>query len=79
MQFAYEKKMFKINEVAEEFNVNPNVLRFYEKKKLLTPARNDNGYRMYSIEDILQFNNCRSRRNSRKGHRFIEAWNTLKI
>jgi hypothetical protein len=35
MQFAYEKKMFKINEVAEEFNVNPNVLRFYEKKKLL--------------------------------------------
>ncbi len=55
MQFAYEKKMFKINEVAEEFNVNPNVLRFYEKKKLLTPVRNDNGYRMYSIEDILQF------------------------
>lgn len=55
MQSVFDNNMFKINEVAEEFNVNPNVLRFYEKKKLLTPKRNDNGYRMYSIEDMLQF------------------------
>lgn len=54
MQSVYNN-MYKINEVAEEFNVNPNVLRFYEKKKLLNPSRNDNGYRMYTIEDILQF------------------------
>ena len=55
MQSVFDNNMFKINQVAEEFNVNPNVLRFYEKKKLLTPKRNDNGYRMYSIEDMLQF------------------------
>lgn len=47
--------MYKVNEVAEKFNVNPNVLRFYEKKKLLTPARDENGYRSYSVEDMLKF------------------------
>lgn len=47
--------MYKIKEAAKKFNVNTNVLRFYEKKKLLNPKRDDNGYRMYSFEDLLTF------------------------
>lgn len=47
--------MYKVNEVAQKFNVNPNILRFYEKKKLLAPARDENGYRSYSVEDMLRF------------------------
>lgn len=46
--------MYKINEAAEKFNVNPNVLRFYEKKHLINPVRDNNGYRMYTVEDMLK-------------------------
>lgn len=55
MNSFFRDNMFRINEVAEKFKVNTNILRFYEKKKLLTPSRDDNGYRMYSLEDMLQF------------------------
>ena len=55
LQSSLKTNMFKINEIAEAFHVNPNVLRFYEKKKLLIPKRDNNGYRLYSMEDMLQF------------------------
>jgi putative AdoMet-dependent methyltransferase len=46
--------MYKIKEAAERFQINPNVLRFYEKKKLIMPERDVNGYRLYSTEDIAR-------------------------
>lgn len=46
--------MYKINEVAKQFSIKTNVLRFYEKKGLIQPGRNENEYRLYSIEDIAK-------------------------
>ena len=41
--------MFKINEAADMLHVNPNALRFYEKKGIIAPHRDENNYRMYTI------------------------------
>jgi putative AdoMet-dependent methyltransferase len=46
--------MYSIKVVANRFNINPNKLRFYEKKGLIKPKRNiDNGYRTYTDEDLM--------------------------
>ena len=46
--------MLKIGQVAEMLNMSSDSLKFYEDKKLLFPKRNeDNGYREYSVLDIL--------------------------
>jgi DNA-binding transcriptional MerR regulator len=42
----------KINEVEQLLDITKPNIRFYEKKGLLSPARNQNGYREYSEEDI---------------------------
>lgn len=42
----------KIKEAAKRVGVNGNVLRFYEDKGLLHPARDDNGYRHYREDDL---------------------------
>ena len=34
--------MLKINEAAKMLHVNPNALRFYEKKGVLVPHRDEN-------------------------------------
>lgn len=46
--------MLKIKEAAERLHMNPNTLRFYEKKGLVTPYRDGNGYRMYTEGDIAR-------------------------
>ena len=47
-------RMLKIGQVAEMLNMSSDSLKFYEDKKLLFPQRNeDNGYREYSVLDIL--------------------------
>ena len=43
--------MLKINEAAKMLHVNPNALRFYEKKGVLVPHRDENGYRLYTMDD----------------------------
>ena len=43
--------MFKINEAADMLHVNPNALRFYEKKGIIAPHRDENNYRMYTMDD----------------------------
>jgi len=46
---------YTIKNLADLFQINPNKIRFYEKKKLLTPQRNpENDYRLYSQGDILR-------------------------
>lgn len=43
---------YTIGEVAELLQVSRDTLRFYEKKKLVSPKKGENGYRYYSEEDI---------------------------
>lgn len=44
--------MYRIKETAEKIGIEPNAIRFYEKKKLITPKRSKNNYREYTPEDI---------------------------
>ena len=46
--------MLKINEAAKMLHVNPNALRFYEKKGVLVPHRDENGYRLYTMDDVAR-------------------------
>ncbi|RVU53952.1 MerR family transcriptional regulator [Anaerosphaera multitolerans] len=50
------KKQFKINEVSRLFNIGPDSLRYYEKIGLLNPKRDQNNYRIYSLNEIYQLN-----------------------
>lgn len=44
----------RIGHVAKLFNIKEETLRYYEKEGFLTPVKNpDNGYRQYSLADIL--------------------------
>lgn len=43
---------YTIGEVADLLQVSRDTLRFYEKKKLVSPKKGKNGYRYYSEEDI---------------------------
>ena len=46
--------MYSIKEVSEVFQINANKLRFYEKKELIKPQRNEqSGYREYSQNDLM--------------------------
>ena len=46
------KRYYKIGEIAALYSVSPDSLRYYEEIGLLTPRRDANGYRMYSIEAV---------------------------
>ncbi|MGB3385828.1 MAG: Zn(2+)-responsive transcriptional regulator [Marinomonas sp.] len=44
--------MYRIGELANDFKVKSDTLRFYEKHGLLTPSkRSDSGYRLYTEQD----------------------------
>lgn len=48
-------KKYSINEVAKLFNITTNKLRFYEKKGLINPSRDEtNNYRYYTKEDLVK-------------------------
>lgn len=49
----------KINEIETLLGQSRANIRFYEKEGLLTPARNENGYREYSEGDIATLKNFR--------------------
>ena len=54
--FEIEKIYFSISEVAEMFDVNASLLRFWEKEfPQLQPRKNSKGNRMYSKKDIELF------------------------
>lgn len=44
----------KINEAEQLLGITKANIRFYEKEGLLTPSRNESGYREYSDADIMQ-------------------------
>lgn len=44
---------YTIKQISERTNISPYVLRYYEKEGLLPHvARSDNGFRLYSEEDL---------------------------
>ena len=46
--------MYTIKELAEKTGINPNAIRFYEKKELLCPKRTESNYRVYEAEDVTR-------------------------
>ena len=56
------KEFYTIGELARLFSLNPDTLRHYEDKGILSPARHENRYRMYGIQDICTLNVVRALR-----------------
>lgn len=51
-----EKIYFPIGEVAEMFNVNTSLIRFWEKEfDIIRPKKNKKGNRLFTKEDIENF------------------------
>ena len=55
-------KGYQIREVARLFGLHPDTLRYYEEQGLLRPQRGENGYRLYSIQDICDLSVIRELR-----------------
>ncbi len=49
-----------ISDVAELFGVTTKTLRHYEKLGLIEPERSENGYRVFSAENILRIQRIRN-------------------
>ena len=48
-----EKLFYNIGEVAEAFNVNPSLIRYWEKEfEILNPKKSSKGTRKYSSVDL---------------------------
>ncbi|MCE5236177.1 MAG: MerR family transcriptional regulator [Eubacteriales bacterium] len=47
---------YKIGEIAQLYSIGTDSLRYYEEAGLLSPRRDENGYRLYSIDDIWRLN-----------------------
>lgn len=51
------KLYYTIGEVAGLFDVNPSLIRFWEKEfKIIQPKKNKKGNRLFTPKDILNFN-----------------------
>ena len=50
-----EKIYYSIGEIAKIFNVNPSLIRFWEKEfEIIKPKKNQKGNRLFTTEDIKQ-------------------------
>lgn len=51
------KLYYTIGEVAEMFNVNTSLIRFWEKEfTIIQPKKNKKGNRLFTPKDVLNFN-----------------------
>ena len=51
-----EKLFYSIGEVADQFGVNPSLIRFWEKEfEIIKPRKNKKGNRLFTIEDLQNF------------------------
>ena len=49
-----EKRYYSIGEIAKAFDVNPSLLRFWEKEfKEINPKKKKGGSRKYTPEDVV--------------------------
>ena len=56
MEETSEKLFYSISEVAEMFQVNPSLIRFWEKEfDLIKPQKNKKGNRLFTKKDIDSF------------------------
>lgn len=56
------KQFYKIGEISKLYQIGPDSLRYYEKLGLLTPARGENDYRLYGLNDLWRLNVIRDLR-----------------
>lgn len=48
-----KKRYYRIGEIAKAFNVNPSLLRFWEKEfKEIEPRKKEGGARKYTLDDV---------------------------
>ncbi len=53
IQLSKDKLYFSIGEIAEAFNVNASLIRFWDKEfDILKPKKNAKGNRMFTQEDV---------------------------
>lgn len=50
------KEYYKIGEISKIYNIGKDSLMYYEKLGILKPIRDENSYRLYSINDIWKLN-----------------------
>ncbi len=51
-----QKIYYKIGEVADRFNVNPSLIRYWEKEfSIIKPKKSDGGTRMFTRKDVDHF------------------------
>ncbi|SIQ47676.1 DNA-binding transcriptional regulator, MerR family [Alkalispirochaeta americana] len=50
------KKEYRIGEICALYRIGPDSLRYYERKGLISPKRRENGYRVYTLDDIWRLN-----------------------
>lgn len=56
-----EQPLFQIGEVSKMFGIAPETIRHYERKNVLTPAKQEgNRYRAFSVADVCAINQVRS-------------------
>lgn len=46
------RRSMKIKEIAEQLNISPRAVRFYEEKRLLAPVKDGSGYRFFGERDV---------------------------
>ncbi len=56
------EKFFKIGDIAKLYGIGADSVRYYEELNIISPRRDANGYRMYSINDIWRLNVIRDLR-----------------
>ena len=50
------EKYYTIGEIARQYHVSADALRYYEDMGLIRPMRSDSGYRLYTDHDIWKLN-----------------------
>ncbi|HIW22256.1 MAG TPA: MerR family transcriptional regulator [Candidatus Dorea intestinavium] len=56
------KHYFRIGEISKLYGIGPDSIRYYEELGILDPKRSENGYRMYSVQDLWRLNVIRDLR-----------------
>lgn len=57
------KKHYKIGEISELYDIGKDSLMYYEKLGLISPKRDNNGYRLYESDDMWKLNLIRELRH----------------
>lgn len=56
------EQYYKIGEISQLYGIGTDTVRYYEEQGLISPMRAQNGYRMYSINDVWRMNVIRDLR-----------------